>query len=109
MATLVVWSNYEIIDGVKVFGEMRTKRVHHVRKIAGVSEFDSAKIHLWVEIDGFRNEFKHPTKNGETYDFNPTEMDLESWENERFGKVEGFDYDDGTTMYSASIYENYNL
>lgn len=107
MAKIIIWSNYEIVNGIKVFGEM-TQKVNEVTpKIDGISEFDSAKIALWDAYDKFREDFNFPTHNGVLYDFSRTEMDLDHEINhEYFGMVEGFEYDDGTTQWDATIYEN---
>ena len=110
MATIAIWKNYEVIDGVKIFVEYKETSLFEVPKMDGRSYFDSAKLALWAELDRFMNEFNTLCGDGHKYAFNPSEMDLLSDSNhEYFGRVEGFEYDDGVTLWSATIYENYEF
>lgn len=110
MATLSIWKNYEVINGVKIFVEYKETNLFEVPKMDGRSYFDSAKLALWAELDRFMNEFNLLCGDGHKYAFNPSEMDLVSDSNHiYFGKVAGFEYDDGTTQWSATIYENYEF
>lgn len=105
MSRIIVWSNYEIVNGVKVFGEM-TEKVNKVTpKIDGISDFDAAKECLWDAYDEFRNSFNYPIEEGTIYDFSRTEMDLHN-EFCDGSEIEGFEYDDSMTMWNATIYEN---
>lgn len=110
MATISIWRNYEVINEVKTFGEYKEVNLFDVPKMDGINRFDSAKLALWAELDRFMNEFNAICEDGHKYAFNPSEMDLLSDSNhEYFGKVEGFEYDDGVTQWGATIYENYEF
>lgn len=106
MAKIIICSNYEIVNGIKVFGEMKERENRTTPSERGVNDFDAAKNALWDAFDKFREDFNFPTHNGVIYEFSRTEMDLDHDDNhEYFGSVEGFEYDDGVTMWSATIYE----
>lgn len=106
MAKIIIWSNYEIVNGIKVFGEIEKKVSYNTKPEDGICDFDAAKNDLWDAFDKFRADFDFPTHNGIIYEFSRTEIDLHHIHNhEILGNVEGFEYDDGTTFWSATIYE----
>ena len=106
MAKIIIWNNYEIVNGIKVFGEIEQKASFNTRTEKGICDFDAAKNDLWDAFDKFRADFDFPTNDGTIYEFSPTEMDLHHTHNDEIlGNVEGFEYDDGTTFWSATIYE----
>lgn len=107
MAKITIWRNYEVVNGIKVFGEYREVYNAKIVNDEPISDFDKAKDELWDALDAFRRDFDIPTHSGILYEFSRTEMDLEHHDNhEYFGMVEGFEYDDSVTMWSATIYEN---
>ena len=106
MAEIIIWSNYEIVNSIKVFGEIEQKARYNTKREDGICDFDAAKNELWDAFDKFRADFNFPTNDGIIYEFSPTEMDLHHTTNDKIlGNVEGFEYDDGTTFGRATIYE----
>lgn len=107
MAKISIWSNYEVVNGIKVFGAYHQVKDVKLTNDEPISDFDAAKDALWNAYDDFRNSFNYPTDDGTIYDFSRTEMDLvHDDKHEYFGAVEGFIYDDSVTQWDAMIYEN---
>lgn len=107
MAKISIWSNYDVVNGIKVFGAYHQVLDAKLTNNEPISDFDAAKNALWDALDAFRRDFDIPTQNGIIYEFSRTEMDLVHNDNhEYFGAVEGFIYDDSVTQWDAMIYEN---
>jgi hypothetical protein len=109
MATLVIWSNYEIVNGVKVFGEYKEIEARKIVNNEPISDMDAGKAELWDAFEKFRNDFNFPMQCGETFALSYSELDLRHDEHEYFGCVEGFEYDDSVTQWDAILYENYEF
>lgn len=106
MARIIICSNYEIVNGIKVFGKMKERENRITSSERGINDFDAAKKELWQALMQFCIDFSCACESGKKYMFNPSEMDLNHNDNhEYFGSVEGFEYNDGVTMWSATIYE----
>ena len=110
MATLVIWSNYEIVNGIKIFGEYKKIAKIGIINIEPISDMDAGKADLWDAFMQFRNDFNYPIQSGELFDLSYSELDLRhDYDHEYFGQIEGFEYDDSVTRWDAILYENYDF